>query len=596
MNKNRMYLLSAATIFFLIAAVNIAAGVEPASGKKDTLESLTDACQEAKALFRPLTTADYNQRKTELEQALGRLEARLKKDGENGAQWHKFLLLDQLQSELRKAGKGNRKRLTEVYVRFASGYEGLGLVWFVDVQSALRHLLMVGGGVDNPQIKTLYEQNIDKLAEHLRAYDRQPNVEDALSISESVSWLKNAVQAPELVESIERRFSQPNLCVKLSQKFVNAGIGEPVDDSTTVRDCIMRTDIYGSAHTVGQASAELFPDDAHAVVDTLLFASSESQAVGYHGPVCIFSRGTTDFGACKRLWVDEHGVFSHPAVSKAVTQTTITDIQSRSGRRLIERIAWKKACKQKALAEYIAARHAEQRVNDRMDAQAAETLDRVNRNYQQKFCQPLEEHKLFPEQLRFSGDKQDLKVVSLYRGNSCIAAPEAPPPAADGDLVLQVHESMVNNFALDALGGMTVREEKFQAAIINTFGHLPEKLKGDEDEEPWAITFAQRQPISISFTDDGFQLTLRGARYYKGEAAYPAMDVTVAYKIEKTEHGFKAVRQGDIEVFPPGRKQVGGKEQIIRQLLTKRFNKIFEPELLGEGFVLPDKWKKIGKM
>ncbi len=74
------------------------------------------------------------------------------------------------------------------------------------------------------------------------------------------------------------------------------------------------------------------------------------------------------------------------------------------------------------------------------------------------------------------------------------------------------------------------------------------------------------------------------------------MDITVVYKIVKTDAGFKAVRQGDIQISPPGRQQVGGKDEIIRNLLAKRFSKIFEPEIIGEGFFFNGNLKKVGKM
>jgi flagellar motor protein MotB len=310
--------------------------------------------------------------------------------------------------------------------------------------------------------------------------------------------------------------------------------------------------------------------------------------------VCIYSNGTTHIGACKRLWVNEFGIFSYPAVSNAVTQTCINDIQAR--RQIIERIAWKKVGKQKSSAENVASQHAQQRVNERIDAQASKTLDKAQQDFTNKFRQPLCDHKLFPDQLQFSTDKQSLQVVSMQIGNSRLAAPAPPPNAAKADMILRVHESMINNFTLDALGGMTVHEEKLQAAVIDMIGRLPDKLKGDEDQEPWAITFARRQPISVTFSDDGFKITIRGSEYFKGDAAYPAMDVTAIYKIEKTANGFKAVRQGEIQIFPPGRQQVGGKEQIIRQLLTKRFGKVFEPEISDDGFLFTGKLEKVGKM
>ena len=80
----------------------------------------------------------------------------------------------------------------------------------------------------------------------------------------------------------------------------------------------------------------------------------------------------------------------------------------------------------------------------------------------------------------------------------------------------------------------------------------PEKMKGDEDGKPWAITFAPRQPISVTFADDGFKITIRGVRFCKGhEVHHDPMNISAAYKIEKSAQGFKAVRQGEIQVFPP---------------------------------------------
>ena len=89
-------------------------------------------------------------------------------------------------------------------------------------------------------------------------------------------------------------------------------------------------------------------------------------------------------------------------------------------------------------------------------------------------------------------------------------------------MTLRLHESLVNNLAFDAVAGRTVHEERLQAAVTKALGHLPEKLKGDEDGRPWAITFAAREPISVNFANDGFKVTLRGEKYYKGNEAYEA--------------------------------------------------------------------------
>ncbi len=138
-----------------------------------------------------------------------------------------------------------------------------------------------------------------------------------------------------------------------------------------------------------------------------------------------------------------------------------------------------------------------------------------------------------------------------------------------------------------------------QAAAKSALGYLPEKMKGDDDGKPWAITFAPRQPISVSFGDDAIKITLRGVRYIKGPDVYPAMNVSAEYKIESSAQGVKAVRQGDIEVFPPDfvpGKKIDARRQTIRTLLAKRFDKVFEKEFIGKGIVLPATWKHPGRL
>lgn len=59
--------------------------------------------------------------------------------------------------------------------------------------------------------------------------------------------------------------------------------------------------------------------------------------------------------------------------------------------------------------------------------------------------------------------------------------------------------------------------------------------------------------------------------------------------------GIKLVRQGDLEIVPPGEpRRLSGREITLRTLLQKRFGKLFEPEIVYEGLVLPGRWRAAG--
>jgi len=125
---------------------------------------------------------------------------------------------------------------------------------------------------------------LDKLAASLDAYAAKPTAEEALVINESLQWLEGARQTPALIQSIRHYYVQPNLIAVISADVVGAGIAEPVDDVQDVRDCILKTEIYGTAHTTGKTGVELSPHPCFGVIDTLFFGTTKSDNVGYHGP------------------------------------------------------------------------------------------------------------------------------------------------------------------------------------------------------------------------------------------------------------------------------------------------------------------------
>jgi hypothetical protein len=562
-------------------------------------EKLAAACQKAATDFRPLTKDDVAQVKVALLEAIGRLGERLARWGSIGDDWRKYLLWEKLNAEL-QSEQPDKATLTKIYYRYAANYDGLELAWFLDVQQALRNYIALQNAVDNATVRAAYEKRMNRLAIALGKHLAKPTTETALEISEILHWLQESRQQPALVAAIERQVVLPNVYAKVSADFVAIGLADKVDDITEVEDNIMGTDLHGKAHTQGAIHAVLAPNSDAAAIDVLFSGSAKSENIGYHGPVTIWSNSTTTLSATKRLWIRPDGLDADPAVSQAETSSTITDLQANNGCRLIERAGWKRGGRQLPQAEQIASCHAQDKLNARIDAQADGTLEKTNQQIN-KFRQPLADRKLLPGKLDVATTKEALTVVGLQAGGGKAAASTLPPePKTTGDVVLQLHESAINNLAFDALAGRTIHEEKMQAMAVEMFGRLPDKMRGDDDGKPWAITFAARQPVSVTFADGGFTVTLRGAKYFKGGESYPAMDITASYKIEKTAQGYKAIRQGDISVFPPdfkrGKQQLDAHRQVIRTLLQKRFAKVFEKEILGEGIVLSGKWKAAGKI
>ena len=179
--------------------------------------------------------------------------------------------------------------------------------------------------------------------------------------------------------------------------------------------------------------------------------------------------------------------------------------------------------------------------------------------------------------------------------------PSAPfvVPGTRIDAFADVHESALNNMAATVLSGMILHEEEFQDSVRQTFGSVPERFK--PETEPWTVVFAREKPLTLSFAADGLTLVLRTTEIHKGDRVYPGMNITVVYKFVKGPQGFKLVRQGDLQIFPPtfdptSGRQLSIRETTIRGLLQRRLGKIFEPEVVAPALTPEGRLASIGRL
>ena len=560
---------------------------------------LVSATRAAKGQFRPLAESNVTEARQQLLAAADRLEARLKVGGPNAAEWRGFVELPVMRSQLAPGHTPDLAKLKEIYGRYASGYSGLGLSAFRDVGQSLYEFVFLASyrAMNDKALRAEYEKVLDSLAAGLEAYAKTPTSDTAQRINMSLTWLSNARQAPELRQQIVAAFHQPNVLIHVSNALANAGASRTIDQVEPIDDCILGTSIHGTGHVAGQVTTQLAADDERAVIDAVFLGGVSSNSIGFNRGVQINTTGYTSIGAIKRTWVTAEGFWSLPACSNAETCTNITGICA--SHKMVERIAWKRADEQKCEAEAIASEHAQERMNTRMDEQTVEQLNKANEQYYENFRGPLSERGLFPEDLHFSSTDQQLSVAAVEAKPLQIAASAAPAllPDAKADMSALVHETMINNFAQNSLGGMILHEEEVRAVSKRILGKEPPELKPDEDREPWGIAFAQQQPITVHLGDNTLDITVRGQRYFQGDSPRPGMNVTAHYKLVGTGPAVKAVRQGDLEIVPPdGNRPLSGKETATKRAIQRRFDKIFHKEFIPESIVPTGNWAKVGKL
>ena len=553
----------------------------------------------AKKVFVPRTANDLAADKVDLLAAAKRLDEYLATQGVNGQAWKKFVMFEEMQKELGKPSPDLRA-LDAIHQRYVHGHENLQLTWFGAVRQALRQYLVTARAMANPAFKTRYPQLLDDLAARLTAYRKNPTAQEAAAINADLEALHQAGQPLRLIHAVQANFSRPNTYIHASAWLVGVGIVGPISQTAPVSDNILGTNVYGTATTTGQITTELVPSSELGIVDALIQATVSANNVGYARSVQVFSTSTTQVSGRKRIEMDPQKAWGLPAASQAATNSSINGIAARS--RIGERRAWGSALGQQAEAEQEGARHAEQRVNQQIDRRGEENLAQMNARYVEKLRDPLLQRSLFPRVTLMSTTPAAVHVTVTQSQITELGAPSLPPaPTETWDLASQIHESAVHNTGNIGYAGVIVEQESFLASLKNLLGKVPERFQDEDKSEPWTITLADRDPFAATFQNDLITVHLRGKAYAKGNNQYPSMNVTAVYKPQRTPQGVKLIRQGPVEIYPPGfepgkGETLSGREQVLRSLLTKRFNKIFDAEMVPKPLEFQGNWKKAGQL
>lgn len=578
---------------------------KPPAEKTIPVAELPEAVRRLKATSAQVSPDDLQAAKRSAAEAARELDDYFARGGRKYQRdWRRYLRgKDAEAAALDTSAEAPLDRLLILRRQLHKGHEGLELPLFKRlakrVDGLVERLRRTDGAED---VNAQFQQRLDELATALESGD--VSGERFALVGRVVDWLEQRGLARDVTRSVRAHYWRPNLFVQVSGPMVAEGMATKVDDQREVCDLILGTSISGTGHTTGNVTAALVPSTDRATIDTWFRGHTLSDTVGANRSARIFTKARTNLLARKRLFFTGDGFASLRTSTEANTNADITGIGSTKGGfmgRIVQRVASKRVAQSKQLSEEISARHAEALFSERFDAQAGERLDKANQNYYAKLKRPLMNAGAFPVRLRSSSSKDELKIVAVQAEGPQVSAPAEPPQPPTGvDLGVRLHETMIRNFTQSTLAGKTVNDQQMKQWMIDTFGKLPKQLEEDEaeDRDPWSITFAAPEPVSVQFGDDKFSITIHGSGYTSGENRYRAMNVTADYHIERDGDDLHVKRDGDLKIYPPGFEQgkdrLSVPQQTLRRLLERRFGKVFTPELELDDIELAGDWKQIG--
>jgi hypothetical protein len=551
----------------------------------DRLVQLADDATNAASTFQPPSTAALDAAASNLRTALQPLDALLTRS-KSGADWREYLDWPTLQAQAAKGDAADPAALRKLVDLLSATETGLDMPDFVRVRKAANRYAEAaeaarGAGADR------YAQRLKSLSNALRKAAETGNAEDLATVAPTLDRLAMAGQAPGLIQTVRSSFGRPNMLFAVHENLFAEAVNRPVDQAMEINENVLGTRVRGTGHTTGMVRLDFVPAHDRAVLDLVLSARAFSNTRGSQGPVTVCTQGTTDLMARRRIYLTEHSVSASPVEASADTHTAVTGIgiSKRFGKNLIRRIATKKIAQTKPKAEAIAEGRARDRLRQQFSEQTEPALAQFREQFQSRVRGPLEARGLYPEMLHLNTSGSELLVTARKSLADQLAAASLPPTTSPNNLLTaRVHESAVNNMLEQKFGGRILRQADVDAMAKEMKGSMPESLGSDTDQQPWEVTFAKQRPISVSTGDGRVKLMVRGDKFVSGDREFPGMDIWATYAIGHAPQGIMLVREGDVQIYPPGFVPGGGEklspaETSLRRILQRRFDTLFKSEI-----------------
>ena len=551
----------------------------------------------------PFTDQAVRDAKYELVDATSALNSFLSQGGYDTQQgWKSFLNWNDLESQLR-SDQPDWKALDGVQRKFIDGYPGLEYPPFVRVREALQKYSYVGKLAEGDGGIQSINQYTNALADAIEKYNDEPTTKNAAGLAAILDWLGKIDRDQGLATEVRSAHSRPNLRLRISERFLAKRFYQPIHDSMYVNEMILNTHVRGTATTNGSITADVVPNANGARIDIVFNGNTDTVSVGRQEPVTIRSRSATSLFARKSLFLYPTRIESGPARASGATNTKINSItpDRKLGRRIVEKIAWKKAGEQKPQTEAIAASRAADRLEKKIDEQTQTLLDNARADLNKQYRGEIGQRGLIPEHITTSSLENCVLVHGTQADSSQLSATTDPPSfCLDGDVVAQVHESAVNNTVEKAIAGMTLTDERIVKMMTEMKMEIPAELQIGEDDQPWSISFAWNQPVTVEFDNQMLKVSVRGRRFTRGERVLnKVMEMSATYTMQTLPTGVELTRQGDVEVtFPTNKEgaQLRASDVVFKTLMEQKFSQLFKPFIKGDGFVLPGEFGSMGRI
>ncbi|GHT30542.1 hypothetical protein FACS1894214_0590 [Planctomycetales bacterium] len=402
----------------------------------------------------------------------------------------------------------------------------------------------------------------------------------------------------ETVKDTESSNLKNNAFVSVSEKFLAVPFKTQRSENIDINEMINGTHVTGTGVMEAKSTGNVVSGTNSGVIAINVDGTLNSSTVGRQSVVTVFSDTTTFLHGVKNIYISPESITTSYASATAEQDSTVTGMNIRGGK-IVRCIAKQAAAEKRPETEAIGRERTRRRFEDRIDSQVDERIAKVNENYQKKFREPLLKENLFPQALNFSSSEDRLNAFFVF-GNSQQPAADSDIPGniQQNDVLFQIHQTAVNNFAALSLGGKTFDEEKIAADVKNAdnpFHFLSGLFNRNDDDKPLIVKFAEGNPVDVSFNGNTINAVIKADAFAQEGKQYPGLEITLSYKVKKEGNKIIIEQSAAPAVGSRDGKKVGASQTIIQTVVKRRLGKL-EPQRVLKELEPKGEWEGKGKL
>ncbi len=529
--------------------------------------------------------------------------------------WKKFLGWDAMQQLLQDDSRDVRA-FGQVLRKYESDAPGLELWQYRRVALRLAKYMELIALQQRAPAVDQFDARLEMLARALQGQANGPSVANLAPLVEHLNWLETTGRLPELRQQLQAKFAQPNFGLRISSQLVERALSNTASRITPVGMCFYGAWVTGTSKSNVGYTARLLPSADTAIVEIRVVGSSLSNTVARQRKVSVYAQGNTALWATKQLMYDGRQIDAAPACAQASTQQQIcgAHVDRLVGQRLIGRFALKRANRLRPCAEQCSDCQARRMLSGQMDEQAVDMLRTANQRLRD-LEQQLRDQRLYPDSLHVNSTPQAMLVQARLLSAGLLSAPGLPPAVPEpSDVLVQIHESLVNNVLADRMRGVKIDSQSIVDRMQEMGLAVPPELKGsaktgengkltddaniklnapanqqnpggaDEqgDDEPWSMQFDRTQPVAVAFRDGAIRITVRGFNFTRGDQQIDdTIEMTATYRfVYSPLNGLRVRRVGDVDIkFVGAGERLSTRQITYKTFLARRVGALFRQEL-----------------